>query len=108
MSTCSSATAIVDLPDAERPVIHTVAPFWPMLRERSSLVTVPSCQVMLVASCLVMGPRKRSKQSKRVKPDIVQHQGPNAESRNAEIRGPLGCGTERPHQRRDMLHPDRV
>src|SRR5439155_10278390 len=48
-------TAMVDLPDALRPVIQTVTPFWPSSFSRSSRVTEPSCQVMLVAFCSAMG-----------------------------------------------------
>src|SRR5438034_8814441 len=43
--------AMVDLPDALRPVIQTVTPFCPSSCSRSGRVTEPSCQVMLVAFC---------------------------------------------------------
>src|SRR5437879_3761453 len=46
--------AMVDLPDALRPVIQTVTPFWPRSCSRSARVTEPSCQVMLVAFCSAM------------------------------------------------------
>src|SRR3954468_1551219 len=44
-------TAIVDFPEALRPVIQTVTPFCPSSRCRSSRVTEPSCQVTFVAFC---------------------------------------------------------
>src|SRR6187549_403514 len=49
-------TAMVDLPLALRPVIHTVTPFWPRSFSRSSRVTEPSCQVMFVAFCSAIFP----------------------------------------------------
>lgn len=42
---------MVDLPDAERPVNQTVAPFWPRSSLRSFRVR-PACHVMLLASRL--------------------------------------------------------
>src|SRR5687767_6093317 len=44
-------TAMVDLPDALRPVIQTVTPFCPSSFSRSCRVTEPSCHVTLVAFC---------------------------------------------------------
>src|SRR5438874_12034448 len=43
--------AMVDLPEALRPVIQTVTPFCPSSCSRSDRVTEPSCQVMFVAFC---------------------------------------------------------
>src|SRR5271169_6790553 len=47
-------TAMVLLPLALRPVIQTVTPFCPRCFSRSCRVTVPSCQVTLVAFCSAM------------------------------------------------------
>jgi hypothetical protein len=44
---CSSAVATVDLPEAERPVNHTVKPRWPRSWLRSCRVS-DGCQVMLL------------------------------------------------------------
>src|SRR4051794_40013298 len=41
-------TAVVDFPEGERAVIQTGTAFWPRSFSRSSRVTEPSCQVMLV------------------------------------------------------------
>ena len=37
---------MVDLPEPERPVSHTVQPFWPSSRSRAVRETWPTCQVM--------------------------------------------------------------
>lgn len=44
---CSNAVAIVDFPDAERPVSQMVIPSWPRYLFRSSRVS-PWCQVMFL------------------------------------------------------------
>lgn len=46
---CSSAVAMVDLPEALKPVSQTVQPFWPRRVSRSSWVTAPGWKVMFVA-----------------------------------------------------------
>lgn len=51
---CSRAVAIVDLPDAERPVNQTVAPDWPRSSERSAEETAPGWKVMLVALTVIL------------------------------------------------------
>src|SRR5437870_10070806 len=51
----SSATAIVDFPEPESPVSHTVQPRCPFSCSRSARVTAPGCHTMLVAFCLVIG-----------------------------------------------------
>ena len=48
------ATAMVDLPEPERPVNQTVAPRCPFSRSRSARVTAPWCQTMFVAFCSAM------------------------------------------------------
>lgn len=40
---------MVDLPEAERPVNHSVKPFWPRRALRSGWVTDEGCHVMLLA-----------------------------------------------------------
>ena len=44
--------AIVDLPLAERPVNHSVKPFWPRSPQRSWCVTEDACHVMLLMRTL--------------------------------------------------------
>src|SRR5207253_5352419 len=53
-SAFSSATAMVDFPEPERPVNQTVALRCPLRRSRSARVTAPWCQTMLVAFCSAM------------------------------------------------------
>ena len=48
---------MVDLPDPESPVSHTVHPLWPFNLLRSSRVTAPWCQTMFVAFCSAIGRR---------------------------------------------------
>jgi len=48
-SACSNATAIVDFPEADSPVIHIVNPGCPRSFVLSGLVTLPSWKVMFVA-----------------------------------------------------------
>src|SRR5277367_6529942 len=48
-SACSNATAIVDFPEADSPVIHIVNPGWPRSFVLSGLVTLPSWKVIFVA-----------------------------------------------------------
>src|SRR5438876_12128326 len=55
-SAFSSATAMVDFPEPERPVNQTVALRCPLRRSRSARVTAPWCQTMLVAFCSAIGP----------------------------------------------------
>ena len=55
MSSASTSTASVDLPEAGRPVSQTVAPLKPSAAARSSGVTAPSCQrvfAVFIASTL--------------------------------------------------------
>jgi hypothetical protein len=47
---CSNAVAIVDLPDADRPVNHTVQPFC-LRSSLRSLRVRPACHVMLLKCC---------------------------------------------------------
>ena len=51
---CSRAVATVDLPEAERPVNHTVKPRWPRSWLRSCRVS-DGCQVMLLRRWLGVG-----------------------------------------------------
>src|SRR5690242_15485815 len=45
---------MVDLPEPESPVSHTVAPLCPFSFSRSSRFTAPWCQTMFVAFCSAM------------------------------------------------------
>src|SRR5262245_34092427 len=92
---------MVDLPEPERPVSHTVAPLCPFSFSRSSRLTAPWCQTMFVAFCCAIGARalaraapggKGARDDRALRQDAARADAPLADetARSRARRGILG------------------